>query len=161
MIDGTILIGVYTDIIPINCLVSIYHLSLSILFRIFVLCMQCFYAYKLKVCFENQYLQFYFQRNQPIIVIHLYLLLDLSRNIQIHFCTLTLNHIIYNTHSWHTNYWANSVLHITGLAKVGDYFTIILLKTPYSHQKVKFSSPCQSLQVYLFTNNHTYSPIFM
>lgn len=129
--------------------VSIYHLSLSKLFRIFVLCMQCFYAYhyKSKVCFENQYLPFYLQRNHQWLLYFLFSDEPLQAENNQHwlltvrlvkkyhtntFCTLTLKHIIYNTQSRHANYWTNSVLLIPGEVDVlfSHYFIEIALIPP-------------------------------
>ena len=45
---------------------------------------------------------------------------------------------------------------LTKSGKVGDFFTLVSMKSPYIYQKTKFKSPCQSLEV----NIHAFSSTF-
>jgi hypothetical protein len=54
---------------------------------------------------------------------------------------------------------------MAGLTKpggAGDFFALVSMKSPNFCQKAKFKSPCRSFQVRIFfTNNHTFSSIFL
>ena len=46
------------------------------------------------------------------------------------------------------------IFHVAGLTKpgeVGNFFILVLMKSPYSCHKANFQSPCQSLEVCIFS----------
>ena len=57
--------------------------------------------------------------------------------------------------------WPWCMAGLTKPGKVGNFFTLVLMKSLNFCQKAKFQSPCQSFQARIFfTNNHTFSSIF-